>query len=105
MQCKSKISLESCARTHAVCDRVHTLALNSSWSTFVLSILILETAVHCMRERFIGLPVFNVCVYTFNKKSSFSFADAHPLCYPALLAHNVTAPVELAIAPFATSLL
>lgn len=63
MQCKSKISLKSCARNHVVCEHMHKLALNSSWSTFVLSILILETAVHCMREGFISLPVFNVSIH------------------------------------------
>ncbi len=34
-----------------------------------------------------------------------SFADTDPLCYPALLAHNVATPVKLAVAPFAPCLL
>lgn len=34
-----------------------------------------------------------------------SFADTDPLCYPALLTHHVAAPVELAVAAFATRLL
>lgn len=58
MQCKSKISLKSCAWTHAVCKQVHTsLALNSSQSAFVLSIRIMETAVHCKREGFLSLSL------------------------------------------------
>lgn len=34
-----------------------------------------------------------------------SFADTDPLCYPALLAHHVAAPVEPAVASFAACLL
>lgn len=34
-----------------------------------------------------------------------SLADAHPFCYPALLAHHVAAPVELAVAALAARLL
>lgn len=34
-----------------------------------------------------------------------SFADANPLCYPALFAHHVAAPVKLAVAAFAPRLL
>lgn len=34
-----------------------------------------------------------------------SFADADPLCYPALLTDHIAAPVELAVAAFTPRLL
>lgn len=34
-----------------------------------------------------------------------SFTDTDPLCYPALFAHHIAAPVELAVAAFAPRLL
>lgn len=64
MQCKSKISLKSCAWTHAVCKHMHTfLALNSSQSAFVLSIRIMETAVHCKMEGFLSLSLCLMSVF------------------------------------------
>lgn len=34
-----------------------------------------------------------------------SFTDTDPLCYPALFAHHIAAPVKLAVAAFAARLL
>lgn len=79
------------------------VALNSSQSAVVLSIRIMETLQKGGISQ--SFPVFNICVCTFNRRLLISFADADPLCYPALFAHNITAPVELAIAAFAASLL
>ena len=53
---------------------------------------------------------FNLKVFVFFIVSSLlvcvsSFTDTDPLCYPALFAHHVAAPVKLAVAAFAPSLL
>lgn len=50
--------------------------------------------------------LFAFTMYTqFSCACVSSFADIDPLCYPALLAHHVAAPVKLAVAAFAPRLL